>query len=88
MNLKIEPEMLEGETGLNNMVYLLKTQCTLDIYHTQYNIIDRDILIDAQKHPEDHKDLLVRVAGYSAFFVELGKDIQDDIIQWTEIGAW
>lgn len=88
MNLKIEPEMLEGETGLNNMVYLLKTQCTLDIYHTQYNIIDRDILIDAQKHPEDHKDLLVRVAGYSAFFVELGKDIQDDIIQRTEIGAW
>ena len=67
---------------------LLKTQCTLDIYHTQYNIIDRDILIDAQKHPEDHKDLLVRVAGYSAFFVELGKDIQDDIIQRTEIGAW
>lgn len=88
MNLKIEPEMLEGETGLNNIVYLLKTQCTLDIYHTQYNIIDRDILIDAQKHPEDHKDLLVRVAGYSAFFVELGKDIQDDIIQRTEIGAW
>ncbi len=88
MNLKIEPEMLEGEAGLNNMVYLLKTQCTLDIYHTQYNIIDRDILLDAQAHPEDHKDLLVRVAGYSAFFVELGKDIQDDIIQRTEIGAW
>lgn len=88
MNLKIEPEMLEGEAGLNNMAYLLKTQCTLDIYHTQYNIIDRDILIDAQKHPEDHKDLLVRVAGYSAFFVELGKDIQDDIIQRTEIGSW
>ena len=88
MNLKIEPDMLAGEKGLTNMCNLLKTQCTLDIYHTQYNIIDRNILIDAQKHPEAHRDLLVRVAGYTAFFVELGKDIQDDIIQRTEISAW
>ncbi|MFR5584042.1 MAG: glycine radical domain-containing protein [[Clostridium] scindens] len=44
--------------------------------------------MDAQEHPEDHKDLLVRVAGYTAFFVELGKDIQDDIIQRTEIECW
>ena len=44
--------------------------------------------MDAQKNPGDHKDLLVRVAGYTAFFVELGKDIQDDIIQRTEIENW
>lgn len=88
MNLKIEPDMLAGEKGLTNMCNLLKTQCTLDIYHTQYNIIDRNVLLDAQKHPEAHRDLLVRVAGYTAFFVELGKDIQDDIIQRTEISAW
>ena len=85
MNLKIDPKLLEGERGLNNMMTLLKTQCTLDVYHTQYNIIDPEVLIDAQKHPENYKDLLVRVAGYTAFFVELGKDIQDDIIQRTEI---
>ena len=88
MNLKIDPQLLKGERGLNNMMTLLKTQCTLDIYHTQYNIIDPEVLVDAQEHPEDHKDLLVRVAGYTAFFVELGKDIQDDIIQRTEIEQW
>ena len=88
MNLKIDPKLLEGERGLNNMMTLLKTQCTLDVYHTQYNIIDPEVLIDAQKHPENYKDLLVRVVGYTAFFVELGKDIQDDIIQRTEIENW
>ncbi|WP_125588346.1 glycyl radical protein [Companilactobacillus jidongensis] len=85
MNLKLDPKMLEGDKGLNNMMVMLKTQCTLDIYHTQYNIVNRAILEDAQVHPKDHRDLLVRVAGYTAFFVELGKDIQDDIIQRTEI---
>ena len=88
MNLKIDPKLLEGERGLNNMMVLLKAQCTLDIYHTQYNIIDPEVLLDAQKRPENYKDLLVRVAGYTAFFVELGKDIQDDIIQRTEIESW
>ncbi|WP_125568368.1 glycyl radical protein [Companilactobacillus insicii] len=85
MNLKLDPKMLEGDQGLNNMMVMLKTQCTLGIYHTQYNIVNREILEDAQIHPKDHRDLLVRVAGYTAFFVELGKDIQDDIIQRTEI---
>ena len=88
MNLKIEPKIMDGESGLRNMMNLLKTQCTLDVYHTQYNVIDREVLLDAQEKPEEHKDLLVRVAGYTAFFVELGKDIQDDIIQRTEIGNW
>ncbi len=88
MNLKIDPKLLEGEQGLRNMMVMLKTQCSLDIYHTQYNIIDPEVLVDAQVHPEDHKDLLVRVAGYTAFFVELGKDIQNDIIQRTEIKKW
>ena len=88
MNLKIDPKLLEGEQGLKNMMIMLKTQCSLDIYHTQYNIVDAEVLADAQVHPENHKDLLVRVAGYTAFFVELGKDIQDDIIQRTEIEKW
>lgn len=87
MNLKIDPKVLEGERGLNNMMVMLKTQCTLGIYHTQYNIIDHEVLLDAQENPQDHKDLLVRVAGYTAFFVELGKDIQDDIIHRTEIDS-
>lgn len=70
------------------MMNMLKTQCTLDIYHSQFNVVDKEILMDAQKHPENHKDLLIRVAGYTAFFVELGKEVQDEIIGRTEIGAW
>ena len=50
----------------------------------QFNVVDRATLIDAQKHPENYKDLVVRVAGYSAFFTELCKDVQDEIIARTE----
>jgi len=88
LNMKLEPSILEGEEGLRNMMNMLKTQCTLDIYHSQFNVVDKAILLDAQAHPENHKDLLIRVAGYTAFFVELGKEIQDEIIGRTEIGAW
>ena len=56
----------------------------LEGYHVQYNVVSRDTLIDAQKHPEKHKDLIVRVAGYSAFFNVLSKATQDDIIERTE----
>ena len=56
----------------------------LDGYHVQYNVVSRDTLIDAQKHPEKHKDLFVRLAGYSAFFNVLSKATQDDIIGRTE----
>ena len=53
-------------------------------YHIQYNVVSRETLIDAQKHPEKHRDLIVRVAGYSAFFNVLSKATQDDIIARTE----
>ena len=56
----------------------------LEGYHIQYNVVDRATLIDAQIHPEKHKNLIVRVAGYSAFFNVLSKDTQDDIIARTE----
>ena len=88
LNMKLEPAILEGEEGLRNLMNMLKTQCTLDIYHSQFNVVDREILLDAQIHPEAHKDLLIRVAGYTAFFVELGKEVQDEIIERTEIGRW
>ena len=53
-------------------------------YHIQYNVVSRETLLDAQKHPEKHRDLIVRVAGYSAFFNALSKATQDDIIARTE----
>ncbi|MCT6901276.1 MAG: hypothetical protein M3Z40_09550, partial [Bifidobacterium sp.] len=53
-------------------------------YHVQYNVVSRDTLLDAQVHPDKHRDLIVRVAGYSAFFTVLSKATQDDIIERTE----
>ena len=88
LNVKLEPSILEGEKGLVHGMNLLKSMSTLDVYHAQFNVVKRDTLIDAQIHPEQHKDLLIRVAGYTAFFVELGKEIQDEIIGRTEIGSW
>jgi formate C-acetyltransferase len=88
LNVKMEPELLKGETGIAHMMNLLKTMNTLGVYHAQFNIVDRDTLIDAQEHPEDHRDLLIRVAGYTAFFVELGKETQDEIIGRTEYAQW
>lgn len=83
LNMKIEPELLSSENGITQMMALLKSMCSLGVFHVQFNVIDRDILIDAQKHPERYKGLLIRVAGYTAYFVELGRDVQDEIIGRT-----
>lgn len=83
LNMKVEPEMLSTENGITQMMALLKSMCSLGVYHVQFNVIDQDKLIRAQKNPEEYKGLLVRVAGYTAYFVELGKDVQDEIIGRT-----
>ena len=88
LNMKLEPSLCAGNEGLAHMMTLLKTLCTLDVYHVQFNVVDRDVLIDAQQHPENHRGLLIRVAGYTAFFTELGKEVQDEIISRTEIKKW
>lgn len=84
LNMKVEPELLNSENGIQQMMSLLKSMCSLGVYHVQFNVVDRDTLLAAQAHPEEHKGLLVRVAGYTAYFVELGKDVQDEIIARTE----
>lgn len=83
LNMKVEPDLLKSENGIQQMMALLKSICTLGVFHVQFNVIDREVLLAAQKHPEDYKGLLVRVAGYTAYFVELGKDVQDEIIGRT-----
>lgn len=83
LNMKIEPAMLSTENGINQLMALLKSLCSLGVFHVQFNVIDQETLIKAQKEPEKHKGLLVRVAGYTAYFVELGKDVQDEIIGRT-----
>ena len=84
LNQKMTPQMLSTEENKQKLEMLIRTFFNrLHGYHVQYNIVSKETLIDAQKHPEKHKDLIVRVAGYSAFFVELSKEIQDDIIRRT-----
>ncbi|MBR0172669.1 MAG: formate C-acetyltransferase/glycerol dehydratase family glycyl radical enzyme [Lachnospiraceae bacterium] len=88
LNMKFEPDMLQGEEGIINGMNMLKTMSTLGVYHGQFNVVSRKMLQDAQKFPNKHRDLLIRVAGYTAFFVELGKETQNEIIGRTEIGSW
>jgi len=80
LNMKLAPEFFEDERGIRNMMAFLKGMCDLDIYHVQFNVISAETLLAAQREPEKHRHLLVRVAGYTAYFVELARDVQDEII--------
>lgn len=85
LNQKMTPQMLKSEENKQKLEMLISTFFNrLHGYHVQYNIVSKETLIDAQLHPENHKDLIVRVAGYSAFFNVLSKKTQDDIIGRTE----
>ena len=84
LNQKFTPSVVAGENGLEQMSNLIRTYFNLDGHHIQFNVIDRQTLIDAQNHPEEYKDLIVRVAGYSDYFRNLSKALQDEIIMRTE----
>ncbi|MEA5004058.1 MAG: glycine radical domain-containing protein, partial [Christensenella sp.] len=83
-NQKYNAETLKGEDANKKMMDYITTYQTLGGAHIQLNVIDSDTLRDAKEHPEKHKGLVVRVAGYSAFFNELAEEIQDSIIERTE----
>ncbi|MEY8430035.1 trans-4-hydroxy-L-proline dehydratase [Lachnospiraceae bacterium 48-42] len=84
LNQKFTPDVVAGEEGLDNMASLIRSYFSMDGHHVQFNVIDRQTLINAQNNPEDYKDLIVRVAGYSDFFRNLDKPLQDEIIERTE----
>ncbi|SJZ35904.1 formate C-acetyltransferase [Pilibacter termitis] len=84
LNLKFQPNTLVGQAGLNKFADFLMAFTKLKIQHVQFNVQSKATLLDAQKYPEKYGGLLVRVAGYSAFFVDLNKQIQDDIIARVE----
>ncbi|MFC4795288.1 glycyl radical protein [Enterococcus devriesei] len=85
LNQKVNPQTLAKEEDKQKLIMLLRAFFNkLHGYHIQYNVVSRETLIDAQEHPEKHRDLIVRVAGYSAFFNVLSKATQDDIIERTE----
>lgn len=85
-NQKFHPSALSGEAGLENFINLIRTYFDRKGSHVQFNVVSRETLLDAQKHPENYKHLVVRVAGYSALFTTLSKSLQDDIIRRTEQG--
>ncbi len=82
-NFKLMAGLLDTPEGENGIITLIRTACMLGNGEMQFNYLDNEVLLDAQKHPEKYRDLVVRVAGYSAFFVELCKDVQDEIISRT-----
>jgi pyruvate-formate lyase len=86
LNQKFHPSALSGDEGLNNFVALIRSYFDQKGSHMQFNVVDKNTLIDAQKHPENYKHLVVRVAGYSALFTTLSRSLQDDIIRRTEQG--
>ena len=83
-NQKFHPSALSGEHGLENFISLIRAYFDQKGMHMQFNVVSRETLIDAQKHPENYQHLVVRVAGYSALFTTLSKSLQDDIIRRTE----
>lgn len=84
LNIKLSPSCVKGEEGTEKLVQFIESWRDLKLWHLQFNVINTDTLREAQRHPEDYRNLLVRIAGYSAYFTELTKDLQDDIISRTE----
>jgi trans-4-hydroxy-L-proline dehydratase len=87
LNQKLSPKLLEKEADLDKLVALVRTYFRLDGHHLQFNVVDAATLKAAQADPDSHRDLIVRVAGYSDYFCDLGKALQDEIINRTEHGA-
>ena len=84
LNQKFSPRVLEGDDGLAKLASLIRTYFRMDGHHVQFNVIDAATLRKAQAHPEDHRNLIVRVAGYSDYFVDVSKPLQEEIISRTE----
>ena len=83
LNMRLDPTSVKGDAGLNRITHIIRTFVDLNIYHIQFNVVSSEVLKAAQQAPEEHKSLIVRVAGYSAYFTELCKEMQDDIIHRT-----
>lgn len=84
INIKFTPKCVEGDQGTEKLVSFIRTCCDLKLWHVQFNVINRDTLIAAQKEPQKYRNLIVRIAGYSAYFVDLSPDLQNDLIARTE----
>ena len=84
LNQKFTPKIFEDEESIDKIVHLVRSYFKMDGHHIQFNVIDVDTLRDAQNHPQNYRDLIVRVAGYSDYFVDLTPELQEEIIKRTE----
>jgi len=87
LNQKFTPQLLEDDEGLSEVAHLVRTYFAMDGHHIQFNVVTAETLRQAQREPEKHRDLIVRVAGYSDYFVDLGTSLQNEIIRRTEHGT-
>jgi formate C-acetyltransferase len=88
LNQKLSPGLLDSSGGLEKWVHLVRSYFRMDGHHVQFNVVDVDTLRAAQAHPEQYRDLIVRVAGYSDYFCDLSPALQDEIIARTEHGEF
>ena len=84
LNVKFTPSIVAGEAGTRKLVSFIKTWCDLRLWHLQFNVINKTTLLAAKKDPDSYRGLIVRIAGYSAYFTDLSPDLQDDLIARTE----
>jgi formate C-acetyltransferase len=84
LNMKFAPSLLQDETGINMLAHLVRSYFKLDGHHVQFNVVTAETLRKAQAAPEAHRDLIVRVAGYSDYFCDLSRELQEEIITRTE----
>jgi formate C-acetyltransferase len=83
LNIKLSPACVQGKSGTEKLVQFIEGWRDLKLWHVQFNVLNQQTLLKAQADPERYRNLLVRIAGYSAYFTELTKDLQDDIIART-----
>ena len=88
LNIKFTPRSVAGEEGTRRLMAFLRSFCDLRLWHVQFNVINRETLIEAQRTPDLYRGLIVRIAGYSAYFVDLSRDLQNDLIARTSHDAW
>lgn len=84
VNIKFTPKCVQGDQGTEKLVDFIRTFCDLKLWHVQFNVLNRETLIAAQHDPQKYRNLIVRIAGYSAYFVDLSPDLQNDLIARTD----
>ena len=84
LNIKIHPSAIQGQAGARKLLDLIQAYMRKGGFHIQFNVVDTKVLKDAQANPQNYRDLMVRVAGFTQYWVEIGKPVQDELIARTE----